>query len=128
VSTGARETHAIDDSLHRDLEDLRSKLNIIESEIDTGEPFQEAIKSIEEAVSSVRGTIWDLLSARHADDYPAFLSKIRVRRATEMCEDILADLHAGTIPSTTPGFQVFHATLQELSAMCREKTKAAGHA
>jgi hypothetical protein len=37
-----------------------------------------------------------------------------------MCEDVLADLHAETLPPNTPGLEVFHATLRELSKVWRE--------
>ncbi len=103
------------DELRRGLEELRSKLNIIEAEMDQGQPPEQAVRAVEQAVSEVRSNIWILLTAEHADDYDRYVGKIRVRRATEACEDILADLHADTLPPQTVGLAVFHATLRELS-------------
>ncbi len=83
--------------------------------MEQGQPPEQAVRAVERAISEVRSNIWLLLTSEHADDYDSYLGKIRVRRATEACEDILADLHAGTLPPQTVGLAVFHATLQELS-------------
>ena len=106
------------DELRRGLEELRSKLNIIEAEMDQGQPPEQAVRAVEQAVSEVRCNIWILLTAEHADDYDSYVGKIRVLRATEACENILADLHAETLLPQTAGLAVFHATLRELSEEC----------
>ncbi len=109
------------DLLHTSLDELRSKLDIIDAEMARGQPPAEALRAIEQAVSAVRRDIWVLLTAQHAHDIQSYTNKIRVRRATEICEDVLADLHAETLPPNTPGFEVFYATLRELSRVWREK-------
>jgi hypothetical protein len=109
-----------DDLLQTSLDELRSKLDIIDAEMVRGQPPAEALTAIEHAVSAVRRDIWVLLTAQHADDIRGYTGKIRIRRATEMCEEVLADLHAETLPPNTPGLEVFHATLRELSKVWRE--------
>ena len=110
------------DELRRCLAELRSKLDIIEAEMAQGQPPEQAVQAVEQAVSEVRTNIWNLLTAEHADDYESYVGKIRVRRATKVCEDILADLHTETLPSRTVGLAVFHATLRELSDECARQT------
>ena len=56
------------DELRRALDVLRSKLNIIEVEMDQGQPPEQAGRAVERAVSEVRSNIWLLLTAEHADD------------------------------------------------------------
>jgi hypothetical protein len=63
------------------------------------------------AVDNVRKSVWATLSAEYADDYPSFLAKIRVRRANEICQDVLSDLYAETFAPNTSGLEVFRATL-----------------
>ncbi len=109
-----------DDLLRTSLDELRSKLDIIDAEMARGQPPAEALRAIEQAVSTVRRDIWVLLTAQHANELQSYTSKIRVRRAMEICEDVLADLHAETLPPNTPGFEVFHATLRELSKVWTE--------
>ncbi len=109
-----------DELLQTSLDGLRSKLDIIDAELARGQPPAEALTAVEQAVSAVRRDIWVLLTAQHADDIRGYTGKIRIRRATEMCEEVLADLHAETLPPNTPGLEVFHATLRELSKVWRE--------
>ena len=106
--------------LQTSLDGWRSKLAIIDAEMAPGHPPAEVLRAIEQAVSAVRRDIWVLLTARHAHDIQSYTSKIRIRRATQMCEEVLADLHAETLPPNTPGLEVFHATLRELSKRWRE--------
>ena len=108
-----------DDLLRTSLDELRSKLDIIDAEMARGQPPAEALTAIERAVSAVRRDIWVLLTAPHANNIQSYTGKIRIRRATEMCEEVLADLHAETLPPNTPGLEVFHATLRELSRVWR---------
>ncbi len=109
-----------DELLQTSLDGLRSKLDIIDAEMARGHPPAEALTAVEQAVSAVRRDIWVLLTAQHAHDIQSYTSKIRVRRAREMCEDVLADLHAETLPPNTPGLEVFRATLRNLSKVWRE--------
>ena len=103
------------DLLLTSLDGLKSKLDIIDAEMARGQPPAEAIRTIELAVSALRKDLWVLLTARHSSDIHGYTNKIRVRRATELCEDVLADLHAETLPPNAPGFEVFRALLGELS-------------
>lgn len=101
--------------LRKGLDELRGKLAIIETEMQQGQPPEQAVQAVEEAVSTARANVWALLTARHSDDYESYLTRTRIRRATEVCEDILADLHADTLSPHMVGLGVFRATLRELS-------------
>jgi hypothetical protein len=114
------------DALRKGLGDLRSRLELFDEELGQGKSTPENIQAVEHAVSAVRANLWALLAEQHTGDYESYLGKTHVRRATETCEDILADLHAETILPTTPGLEVFHAALRHVSEHCRaEKTKDA---
>ena len=105
------------EELGKGLDELRSALNIIDGEIALGQPPAEAVQALERAVDNVRTSVWAVLNADHSGDYQSFLGRIRVHRATETCEDVLADLYAETLPPDTPWLELFHATLRELSRM-----------
>ncbi len=109
------------DELRKGLAELRSKLKIIDGELGQGKTPPKAVSAAEEAVSTVRSNIWALLAAQHSDDYQTYLGRIRVRRAAETCEEVLADLHADTLAPSATGIEVFHATLHELSAMLEKR-------
>ncbi len=106
------------DELLRGLNKLRWVLDVVETEVAEAEPSEEAVRALGEAVSGVRNNVWEVLIAEHADDYDQYLAKVRVRRARETCDDVLADLYAETISRNMPGLEVFGATLRELSRHC----------
>ncbi len=114
------------DALRKGLGELRSKLEVFDAELGQGQSTPENIRAVEQAVSAVRNNLWELLAAQHSGDYQSYLGKTHVRRATETCEDVLAELHAETVLPTTPGLDAFHAALRHVSEYCRqEKAKGA---
>jgi hypothetical protein len=108
------------DDLRKDMDQLRSALNIIESGTSVSAPPEEGLRDLGQAVDNVRKSAWAVLTAEHSGDYHGFLAKIRVRRAIELCQDVLTDLYADTITPDMPGLVVLTATLTELSAACKE--------
>ena len=107
------------EALQNHIAKLRDALKMLPSD-EASELPREGLTDLGFAVDSVRKSVWGVLIAEHTGDYYDFLGKIRVRRATETCREVMADLQNHTISPTTPGFQVFHATLRELAT--------AGHA
>ena len=107
------------DELRSGLNDLRSALKVVEMEIAAAaEPSEHAVRALGAVLNGVRNKVWTALIAENADDYDQYLAKVRVRRARETCDDVLADLYAETISRNTPGLEVFGATLRELSGHC----------
>lgn len=106
------------EELRKSLDQLRRTLEVIDPDVAMENPPAEAIRALDRAVNGVRSDIWSVLTTQHADDYDTYLGKMRVRRATETCEDVLADLYTETLSSSLPGLEVFQATLRELSRMC----------
>jgi hypothetical protein len=104
------------------LDEMRRALNVMDPAVTLEDAPAEAVRALGHAVDSVRSNVWTLLTAQHADEYQNYLGKIRVRRATETCEDILAELYADTLSRNIAGLDVFHATLRELARMCRAPT------
>ncbi len=107
------------DNLRQGMDQLRSALNIMESDISMGAPPAEGLRDLGQAVDNVRKSAWAVLTAEHSGDYQGFLAKIRVRRAIELSQDVLTDLYADTITRDMPGLIVLAATLQELSTALR---------
>lgn len=109
--------------LRKSLDELRGALGALEPDLASDDPPQAAVQDLERAVTGIRSSVWELLKAEHADDYAGYLGKIRLRRAIEICEDVLSDLYADTLAPNTPRLRAFQATLQEFS-----KVRAAGKA
>lgn len=91
---------------------VRSALHILEG--DAAQHSSEAAHDLKRSVDDLRRGVWAILTTRHSGNYEDFLARIRVRRATESCEDVLAELYAETLTADTPGLFSLYATLSEL--------------
>ncbi len=101
--------------LRRSLDELRGALGALEPDLALDDPPQAAVQTLERAVSGIRSSVWEFLKAEHADVYARYLGKMRLRRAIEICEDVLSDLYADTLAPNTPRLRAFQSTLQKFS-------------
>jgi hypothetical protein len=92
-------------------------LEVLDARADAGEHPAEGVRDLGLAVDDLRRSVWAVLTTKHSGSYADFLARIRVRRATECCEEMLAELHAETVTRNTPGLPVFQATLKELAKL-----------
>jgi hypothetical protein len=80
----------------------------------------EGLRDLQVTIDRLRAHLWMLLKTQDESAEQAFVVRMRVRRARETCEGILADLDEGTVTAGTPGLPVLHATLRELSRALEE--------
>jgi hypothetical protein len=109
-----------DTELRDGLAELRATLDALDQRGGSTQQAVEELRLLGLAVDNLRNNLWAILTARYTKDYEGFLARIRVRRASETCEDVLADLYAETITPNMPGLDVFHATLREIDVIARE--------
>jgi hypothetical protein len=74
---------------------LTAALESFEKRIISEEVPKEALTGLKSAVDDLRLRLWGVLSTGSADDYRAFQERFRLRRATEICEDIESELSTG---------------------------------
>jgi hypothetical protein len=74
---------------------LTAALESFEKRIIREEVPKEALAGLKSAVDDLRLRLWGVLSTGSADDYRAFQERFRLRRATEICEDIESELSTG---------------------------------
>ena len=74
---------------------LTAALSSFEARIITEEVPKEALAGLKSAVDDLRLRLWGVLSTGSADDYRAFQERFRLRRATEICNDIESELGTG---------------------------------
>jgi hypothetical protein len=84
-----------DPALADQLSALTAALESFEAQIITQEVPKEALAGLKSAVDDLRLRLWGVLSTGSADDYRAFQERFRLRRATEICEDIESELGTG---------------------------------
>jgi len=104
-----------DTVLQQDIEELRSALATLEVQLARGLTPHENLRDLQNAVDGLRSSLWIVMQQHCDEGKPALLSKMRVRRATETCAEVLTDVEAGTVTTETTGFAVFHSTLRELA-------------
>ena len=73
----------------------------------------ESLADLKGAVDDVRHRLWAVLMAANTDDYRGFSERYRLRRMTEICQGILADVDAGRLSLT-------HREAAELGIVARE--------
>ena len=104
-----------DQELQDGLEQLKNALDVIEEDATLSTIPPEALRDLGAAVDAVRKVVWSVLVAKHTGDYDHFLGTTRVRRAKEICEQVLSDLDATSVASDTTELEWFRKALRELS-------------
>ncbi len=109
-----------DQELQDGLEQLKKALDVMEEDATLSTIPLEALGDLSTAVDAVRKAVWSVLvaghtgAAGHTGDYDHFLGTTRVRRAKEICEQVLSDLDATSVASDTTGLESFRKALREL--------------
>lgn len=75
---------------------LHSTLRAIEVRLALGRPPVEGFEEFKTALDDMRHRLWGLLSTK-GDDYKTFQERFRIRRATELCRGLGADLRIGAV-------------------------------
>ena len=104
----------IDAEVRRGIKGVKEALAMLQAREPLGSDLSEGVRYLGSEVDSLRQSVWAVLTAQNAGDLAGFIGRVRIRRANELCQDVLADLYANTVPSNMPGLRVFNATLQEL--------------
>jgi hypothetical protein len=76
---------------------IRATLQSIESRLQRGDLPPAGLADLKGAIDDVRLRVWAALSATGATDVEAVLLRFRLRRATEICTNMLRDLEAETL-------------------------------
>lgn len=101
--------------LRQEIRELRSALAALQGHLARGLTPHENLRDLQNAVDGMRSSLWIVMKQHCDEGEPALLSKMRVRRATETCAEVLTDVEAGMVTTETTGFAVFHSTLRELA-------------
>jgi hypothetical protein len=91
---------------------IRSVLGTISASLGSKELGAEKLADLKSGIDEVRLRLWGALSAVNAEDHAAFVTRFRLRRATEICEAISEDLVAGHLDRS-------HDALAELARASR---------
>ena len=76
---------------------LRSSLRTVDEQLGNGKLAPEHVEDVKAAIDDIRFRLWGVLSARSSDEYRAFRERFRLRRATEICTGLAADINDGKL-------------------------------
>lgn len=107
----------VDRDLSQAFAQLRHALDQIEMGVGS-KHSGDSIQALAQAVDNLRTKSWVYLTTHRAGDLNLYLLEIRVRRATEACLEVLADLGAERIAPGTSGIDLLRGTLRELKTAC----------
>ncbi len=110
---------AIDAEVRRNVKEVEEALAMLQARKPPANTMSEAVRYLGLEVDNLRQSVWAVLKAQNAGDLAGFIGRVRIRRANELCQDVLADLYADTVPPNMPGIRVFTATLEELAEVLK---------
>jgi hypothetical protein len=102
---------------------LTAALEAFESRITSQEVPKEALAGLKSALDDLRLRLWGVLSTGSADDYRAFQERFRLRRASEICEDIESELGTGLM---NPRHEELQRLGQAAAGLARQIQELAG--
>lgn len=76
---------------------LRSSLRTVDEQLGNGKLAPEHVEDVKAAIDDIRFRLWGVLSAKSSDEYRAFRERFRLRRATEICLGLAADIKDGKL-------------------------------
>jgi hypothetical protein len=95
---------------------IRATVQAIETKLSRGDLPGEGLDDLKAAIDDSRLRLWAVISAAGSSEPEAVLLRFRLRRATEICRNVIADLEAGTLGQ-------HQRELLELREAGREMTK-----
>lgn len=110
------------EELGRRIAELKKSLSMIELELSRGELSGESLEHFKGTVDNVRTSLLAVLTAAHSDNYAAFIGRFRVRRAVQICQNVLADVIDGHIGGEAPELSEAEAAIMRaadrVAAVC----------
>jgi len=94
---------------------LNIALQALETRATRGSMPVEELSEVKRSLDDLRLRVWALLKAPHDRDPATFEERFRVRRATELCVRLTADLRAGLLNSEHPEFADLWIATMDLS-------------
>ena len=107
------------------VEELRSSIAGLRRALETAQPYDADHQVPDDvclAVDDLRRSLWGALTTTAGTDEAEYLVAMRVRRASETLQDVLADLYTGAISIRALGTDELRAATSALRAALEESS------
>ncbi len=84
-------------TLQNPIQTIRATVQSIEAKLRQGNLPDDGLDDLKAAIDDARLRLWAVISAADSGEPEGVLLRFRLRRATEICRGIVADLDAGTL-------------------------------
>ncbi len=99
---------------------LREALDRVEPMLDGSDPPAAALEAFKVTIDDVRTEILAILTADDPTGHRRAIGRLRLHRAAQVCQNVIAGLDEGTITERTDGMARLRATAAEtLERLCR---------
>ena len=95
---------------------IRATVQSIETKLRQGDLPEQGLSDLKAAIDDSRLRLWAVISAAGSGEPEAVLMRFRLRRATEICRGVIADLDSDTLGE-------HQRALLELREAAREMTR-----
>lgn len=106
---------------------LNSTLRAIEVRLAFGRSPIEGFEEFKSVVDDMRHRLWGLLSTT-GNDYRNFQERFRIRRATELCRGLGADLRSGSVSGRHSELPLLRQSTAELAQSIEQARRLTGSA
>jgi hypothetical protein len=86
-----------DSPLQSPIATMRATVQAIESKLRHGNLPEEGLGDLKHAIDDARLRLWAVITAASSSEPEGVLLRFRLRRAAEICRNVIADLDAGTL-------------------------------
>jgi hypothetical protein len=93
---------------------LRDALDDLEMELGSKDLSAAGLEDFKSKLDGVRTTVLAVLAADDPSDYQQYVRRLRLRRATQVCQGVLFGLLDGTVSAETDGMAGLRSTLAEM--------------
>ena len=86
-----------DPTLQSPIATMRATVQAIESKLRQGDLPDEGLSDLKHAIDDTRLRLWAVITAASSSEPEGVLLRFRLRRATEICRSVIADLDGNTL-------------------------------
>lgn len=94
--------------------DLTDALTAIESSLARSDTPVTGLDELKDAIDDIRWTLIGIITASHSEDYDGSIGRLRIKRTSDLCRNLVADVIDGTVTPGKEGFERCYSAVATL--------------
>ena len=104
----------VDANVPAQVGDLADALTAIESDLAHRDTPPAGLGELKDAIDDIRLTMIGIVTATHSEDYDGSIGRLRIKRAVDLCQNLVADVIDGTVTPGNDGFERCYSAVAAL--------------